>query len=145
MKEVIAVFLTGALHLVFEEILQQKTLFILLAASSWIAYLGRRLRTDPTALTVWGFRRDNLREASVAPTVFAVIAVAALAAAAGLRGTLSFHWHMLPLFALYPIWGVIQQFLVQALVAGNLQRSSTLLRSPWRITPIAAALFGIVH
>jgi hypothetical protein len=31
-------------------------------------------------------------------------------------GSIIVHWHMLPLFLLYPIWGIVQQFLIQGLV-----------------------------
>jgi hypothetical protein len=52
---------------------------------------------------------------------------------------------MLPLLLLYPIWGLIQQFLIQALVVGNLSRSSGALASGWVVTAISAVLFGMVH
>lgn len=52
---------------------------------------------------------------------------------------------MLPLLALYPIWGLIQQFLVQSLFARNLQREFAVFRSPLRIAPLAALVFSVVH
>ena len=61
------------------------------------------------------------------------------------RGSLLFHWHMLVLLLLYPIWGVIQQFLVQALVAGNLSKASGFSSSPWFVTVVCAVLFAVVH
>jgi len=37
-----------------------------------------------------------------------------------LLGTNILSWHIIPILLLYPIWGVIQQFLVVGLVAKNL-------------------------
>ena len=38
------------------------------------------------------------------------------------RGRLALHVHMLPLALLYPVWGLVQQFMVQSLVTANLHR-----------------------
>jgi uncharacterized protein len=46
------------------------------------------------------------------------------------------------LFLLYPVWSFIQQFVLQALVASNLERLG-LARAA--VVPIAAALFGLAH
>ncbi len=145
LTEALAVVATGVLHFVFEEVLHQKALYIGLAVAGWGGYLLWRTRGDRGVLRGWGFRRDNLRAAFVAPTVFAAIAAVALAGYALSRDALVWRWQMLVLFALYPVWGVIQQFLVQALVVGNLVDTVPALRSAWRVTPIAAALFGAVH
>ena len=73
------------------------------------------------------------------------MAVPALLAFAALQGTLTLHWHMLPLLALYPVWGLVQQFLIQALVVGNLHDGVPALRSAWKLAPIGAALFSAAH
>lgn len=52
--------------------------------------------------------------------------------------------HLWILLILYPIWGIIQQFLVQGLVVRNL--SLTKLGSrPILIVVLGATLFGLVH
>ena len=145
MREAWAVVLTGVLHLFFEEVLHQKLLFITLAVLGWGSYIVLSARRDPGVLRTWGFRRDNLRAALPVPTAFFVLASAALAVVAWHQGTLHWHWHMAPLFLLYPLWGLIQQLLVQALFVRNVVREVPALSAPWRIVPLAALLFGIVH
>ena len=46
---------------------------------------------------------------------------------------------------LYPIWGIVQQFLVIAIVAGNLKDlKGTKLSDPF-IIAVTAILFGLLH
>lgn len=140
--EIAAVLATGALFLLFEEVLRQKALFIGLAIAFWGAYVLRRARAEPGTWKAWGFGRDGLR-----PSAHAAIAIlaagAGLAALAGaLRGTLRLHWHVLPLLALYPVWGLTQHFMLQALVARNLDRLGT--PRPVLVAT-TAALFALAH
>ena len=137
-----AVVVTGALHLVFEEVLQHKTLFIGIALAGWGTYLGLAVRRNRAVLTEWGLRFAELGRDSRWPGLIVLGGGAALAAAGAVRGTLGFSWHMAALLALYPVWGLAQQFMLQAMVARNLR---SLLTSPVAVTLIAAALFGIVH
>lgn len=137
-----AVVVTGALHLVFEEVLQQKAPFIVLAFLGWGAYLGLSVRRTPGVLGEWGLTTDGLRRDARWPGLVLAVGAAALAAVGAVRGTLLVHWHMLPLLALYPVWGLLQQFMVQAMVARNLD---ALLGRRWLVVVTAAALFGIVH
>ncbi len=142
--EVGAVVLTGAVHLVFEEVLHAKLVFIGIAAAAWLAYIAARMRRDRAALAKWGFTAANLGPAFRATSAFGLAAAAALAVLAAARGTLVFSWPMLVLALLYPLWGWIQQFLVQALVAANLRA----LRPSWPtpiIAAVAAVLFGVAH
>lgn len=140
--EIAAVLATGGLFLVFENVLHLKLHFLIPCTLLWTAYLGIRIAKDRSLLATWGIRLDNLR--SAAPPVAAFFA----AAAAGLVAwRLARGWQPLPtsaivVFALYPIWAFIQQFVVQALVATNLERLG-LGRAA--VVPVAAALFGLAH
>lgn len=141
--EVSAVIGTGLLHLLFIEVFQLKAWFIALAVVSWAIYIAVRVRIDNSALRSWGFGSMNLRKASITSSIVAAIAVLAMIPIS--NGRLFFHWHILPLLFLYPIWGVIQQFLVQAMVVNNLAIISDRLSYRWMVTLVAAILFGFVH
>jgi hypothetical protein len=53
------------------------------------------------------------------------------------------HWHMALIFPLYCAWGLVQQFLIVALVAGNLRKHS---RIPQRwIVLLTALVFAVAH
>jgi len=49
------------------------------------------------------------------------------------------------LLALYPLWGLLQQFIVQAFVAGNLARAPRPIGSTWLVTILTASLFCLAH
>ena len=68
-----------------------------------------------------------------------------MAGRAAQQNSLRLDGDVVPLFLLYPIWGVVQQLLVQGMVAANLSDAPGGLGSPYAVTPIAAVLFGAVH
>jgi uncharacterized protein len=140
--EIAAVLLTGVLFLVFENLLHLKLQFLVPCIVGWTAYLVHRVVKDRTVAAEWGLRVDNLRVA--APPILGVFAagVAAL-----------FAWHLafggrpIPrdawiLFLLYPVWSLIQQFVLQALLAANLERLGV---ARIVVVPVAALLFGAAH
>jgi hypothetical protein len=141
--EVSAVITTGILHLVFIEIFQAKALFIAIAITGWAIYITLRVRGNSSTLGSWGFRSINLRKTLVASSIVAAIAIIVMILMS--KGGLFIHWHMLPLLLLYPIWGVIQQFLVQAMVVNNLSVVSNRISFRWVVTILAAVLFGLAH
>ena len=141
--EFVAVVATGVLHLVFKS-LGAKGLFIALASVSWIGYVVWQVRRDRTKWESWGFRTDNLWDACKWPTVLFVLAGIGMAWYGVMTGRVLWQGHMLFLLLLYPLWGILQQFLVQALGVHNLMqlfpRHGLLLAMP-----VGVILFAGVH
>ena len=60
-----------------------------------------------------------------------------------LIGTLIFSWRFFLLLAIYPLWGLVQQFLVVGLFAADIRKNS---RVPeWAIILGTAVLFAAIH
>ncbi len=142
LAEPAAVVATGLLHLFFEEALHAKGPFILLAGLCWGTYLVLAVRKDRRLPLEWGFGRSGFR-----PTArwagWILAGGAAFLALAGIAGgTLSWNPHILPVLLLYPAWGLLQQFLLQALLARNLDR---LAGSRFTAVALASLLFAGVH
>jgi hypothetical protein len=140
--EVVAVLGTGTLHLVFEEVLNQKAGFLAFAGVGWTVYAVTAVRKDPRILGEWGFSSRGLRESSRAATIVFGIAAAGIAAVAFVRNTFLLTPHLFPILLLYPVWGLVQQFLIQAMVARNI---AMLFARPHPVVPVAAVLFAAVH
>ncbi len=118
--------------------------FIVGCITAWSSYLALQVWRDPRLLDRWGLRAGNELQpllGVVAPLL--AVSVAAGAVVALIRGKpLWADWLWLSLL-LYPLWGVVQQWLVQALVVDNVR---ALLG--WSL-PACMALgglgFGIIH
>ena len=136
---------TGGLHHLFLHVLGFHGIFIALAVVGWTTYVVRKARQHPDVLVDWGFTRRRLRETFIVTSLVAVFGGAGLAAIGAARGHLALHWHMLPLLGLYPIWGVIQQFLVQGLFAANLAKTELGIRHQLVVVVASALVFASAH
>jgi membrane protease YdiL (CAAX protease family) len=140
--EIAAVVATGLLFLVFENVLDAKLPFLALCGLGWTIYLVARMRSTSGLSEAWGLGRSNFAEAAKG---------AGAILAAGLAGLVVYRlllgWRPLPygaplLFLLYPVWAFIQQFVLQALVAGNLSRLGA---AKGVVIAVSALLFGLAH
>ena len=140
--EIVAVVATGVVYLVFENVLHLKLPFLAVCVAGWAIYLGTRVISDRRVLRDWGFRRDTFAGSAAACAVFFVIAAGGILAWRAWRGWITPPPSTALLFLVYPVWGLMQQFFIQSLVAGNLER----LGAPRAaVVPIAAILFGLAH
>ena len=141
--EILAVMMTGILHLVFKS-LGAKGLFIALASVSWISYIVWRVRQDSSLWVKWGFQTKNLSSAFFLPTVIFVGGVSLMAWYGLVNHRVLWQDHILFLLLLYPLWGLLQQFLVQALGVANLM--ALFPKQGWMVAmPVGIVLFAIIH
>jgi hypothetical protein len=145
MLEIAAVLLTGAGKFIFIDGLGAKLLFILGAILGWGTYVYWRHRRQPGILAYWGFRTDDFRKTFLQLLPLATAAVLLFAGVGYTTGKGILLWHLLPVLLLYPLWGVIQQFLVVGLVAGNLRDYEGWRLHPAAVTGSTAVLFSAVH
>ena len=143
--EALGVLGTGLLHVLCQEVIGYHGAFVAGAVVAWTIYLWRRARQTPGQLEAWGFRRENFRQSFIALTIAGAVGIGGMALIAAQRGHLHWHWHMAVAFTLYPLWGVIQQFLVQALVAANLERLGGRVGHRASVVAICAVAFGVIH
>ncbi len=140
--EMIAVVATAIAHVVCEAAGGARGVFIVLASASWLGYVVCRVRAEPGILAKWGVRSACFWPAFAVTTAVAAPAAIGMASVGSRQNTLVFNAHFLLALALYPLWGMVQQFLVQAMATRNLLRW---LRSTWAVCPTVAALFALVH
>lgn len=140
MGEVVAVLLTGGVYLVFENVLHAKLTFLVPCAVVWTAYILLRLVKRRDAARAWGL--TDPRAGLPACGVCLAAGIAVLAAFRIARGFQPLPQGAVWIFLLYPAWAFIQQFVIQAMVAANLERLG------WKraaVVPVSAVLFGIAH
>jgi membrane protease YdiL (CAAX protease family) len=143
--EIAAVILTATGKFVFMDYLDLRFPFIAIAIICWLGYIVYRHKTQPGILKHWGFRSDNLKKVIRKVLPFGLIAVIAFIGVGLYRDTINITWHIIPILILYPVWGAIQQFLLIALTAGNLQDIKGQKLSGQIIIFLSALLFAIIH
>lgn len=76
---------------------------------------------------------------------FGLLSVIAFICIGLYQSTINITWHIIPILILYPIWGTIQQFLLIALTAGNMQDIKGQKLNKGIIILLSALLFAAVH
>lgn len=150
--EVGAVLATGAARFIVAEWLDFDLFFIVCAIAFWIGFVLVRTRSEPGVLRRWGFTwRWNDQQARIFLPYFAAVLAACFllfripalgapgTAAAGPDGLVVAN--LVTTLLLYPFWGVVQQFIVVAMIAGNV---GLIVRRPSRRGPIAVLATGIL-
>ena len=137
--------MTGIGKFIFMDWLNLKLFFITIAILSWAGYLLRRKLKDPEILHEWGFRTDNFKEVLKMVLPFGIGAVLIFFIIGSIQNTLNLTWHIIPILVIYPVWGVIQQFLIIGLVEGNLLDQNAISIPKSVVVIFTAILFGLLH
>jgi uncharacterized protein len=143
--EIVAVIATGMCKFIFVDLLPLKSWYIGATCLFWIAYVVIQCRKDKSILKYWGFTRSGFQKTILLFLPFAALCVMAFVAYGLVQDTLIFNWHLVPVLLLYPLWGVIQQFLIVALIAGNLKDLKNIHVPSPLIVVVTSVIFSIVH
>lgn len=143
--EIAAVVMTGIGKIIFMDILNWRLPFITIIITGWIGYVVYRNKVHPGILAYWGFRIDNFNKTVRMILPFGIFSVILFFLVGFCQNTINLSWHIIPILILYPIWGIVQQFLVIGLVAGNLNDMQGKGLNKIFIIMFTALLFGLVH
>ncbi len=140
--EIISVILTALGKFIFYDFLNLRLLYSIILFSFWGIYIYWRVGNNKTILKEWGFRFDTFQSVLRITLPFGLLCIVSCFIVGYFLNTIHLHWHIIPITLLYPIFGTLQQFLIMALVAGNLQKQN--IKAPYTIL-ITSALFAILH
>lgn len=143
--EISAVVITGLMKYIFSDWLELRVFYIGAACLLWILYIYKRYRSNKLILQEWGFRKDYFKQAFLFLLPFSLAIIAAIAWYGISFKTNFLNWHIIPIILFYPVWGIIQQFLMTALVAGNLWLLSGVKLNNSQIIILTSGLFAVVH
>ena len=142
--ELVAVLLAGLGHVIVEigssELVARG--YNAVVSIAFVAYVAWRIPRTPGVLRTWGLRRDNFFPALRAHLGFVAVGASGLIVFAGIAGSLALPHTFWVTLALYPVWGLAQQFALQNLIARNL---SAVLTAPAGLAIAAATLFALSH
>jgi len=143
--EITAVLVTGLMKYVLMDWLNLRMFYIATACIFWSVYIYKRYRDNKLILRHWGFRKFHFKEAFIFLSPFAFLMIAAIIWYGRSYNTIFFSWHIIPIIVFYPVWGIIQQFLIVALVAGNLRVIKSVNLSKSQIFLMTSMVFAWVH
>lgn len=143
--EIIAIGVTVILKFILMDWLKLRGVYITGVSLFWIWYVFYRVQTIPNILYKWGFKTSGFRQSFLFLLPFILITVFICILYADISKTLSFSWHIIPIFLLYPIWGVIQQFLMLGIIAQNLATLFNTTTHRYVIIIIISVLFSLIH
>jgi hypothetical protein len=143
--EITAVIATGVMKYVLMDWLNLRAFYIAGACIFWSGYIYKRYRLNEFILQQWGFRKDYLKKTFLFLTPFVLVMIAAIIWYGISYNAIFLNWHVIPVFLFYPGWGIIQQFLIVALVAGNLQEITSVNLSKTQILLLTSMVFSWVH
>jgi len=143
--EILAVVITGSMKYVLMDWLELRAFYIGASCLFWIGFIYRRYREDGDVLKRWGLRRDHFKHTFLFILPFAVVLIAAIIWYGISYNATFLNWHVIPIFVFYPAWGMIQQFMMISLVAGNLRKISVLKLTDIQVVVLTSLLFAFVH
>jgi membrane protease YdiL (CAAX protease family) len=142
--ELVAILLVGLGHILvelgFDGVVA--TAYNVVVSVAFLGYVIWRIRRTPGAMRIWGFRTDNLKPAGIAHLKFLAVAIIGLIAFVLVTDSPGLPKTFWLTVALYPVWGIAQQFALQNLIANNL---TNLFTKPLSIAAVAAILFAVSH
>jgi len=143
--EILAVVLTAIGKFIFMDYLNWRFPFVAFVIISWMTYIIYRSSKQPTILKYRGFRTDNFKSVLKRALPVGLLAIISFIGLGFYQSTINITWHIIPILILYPLWGTIQQFLLIAPTAGNLQDLKGQKLDKGAIIFFSALLFGFIH
>lgn len=136
-----ALALTVGLQFLFYDLLPGRGAFLVATVVGWGGYLAGRILRHPDTLRELGLARDGLAASTAAAAVILLVGTLVCLAIGSRRGSVTFTRNMLFTALLYPVWGLVQQVLVQGVAVRHLSRALPKAA----VVAIAGVLFGLVH
>jgi hypothetical protein len=143
--EIGAAVLTGIMKYIFMDWLELRVFYIVAACLFWIVFIYIRYRRNDFILKQWGFRKKNFKKSFSFLSPFAIAAIVGVIWYGVTFNATFLNWHIIPIIIFYPAWGIIQQFLILALVAPNLDAIQSVRLSKLQIILLISAVFSLVH
>lgn len=145
MFEIIAVVVTGFGKFILMDLLNQRFVYIVLACLFWIGYIIYRSQKNKGIIDYWGLSKVNFNKTFLELLPIVILCIGLFIFVGNRMGTNILNWSIIPILLLYPIWGIIQQFVIIGLLARNLKDIERVIVPEFMIILITAIVFAIVH
>jgi hypothetical protein len=143
--ELLAITITAALKFLMMDWLQWRGFYISGICLFWLVYVLSQIKSNNKQLELWGFRSQGYRASMLFLSPFIVTGILICLVYAKINDSLYFSWHIIPVLIFYPLWGIIQQFLMLSIILQNLNIFVNIKINRYVIVLIVSALFSLIH
>jgi hypothetical protein len=143
--ELISITITAALKFLMMDWLQWRGFYITGICLFWLGYVVVQVKKNKYQLDLWGFRKVSFKQSMFFLSPIIALTILGCIIYAGLKGRLFFSWQLLTVLVLYPIWGLIQQFLMLGIITQNLSSLFVTKVNRYMIVIIVSVLFSLIH
>lgn len=143
--ELTALAITAIAKFIVMDQLRMRAVFIIATCFFWLWYGRYRYIHDKSILEYWGFKRDNFIDSWKVLLPFLLISVFLTGLYAVNNGIRVDNPHLIPILILYPVWGLIQQFIFLCIITLNLRQLKFFSENSGILYLAVPALFSIIH
>jgi hypothetical protein len=143
--ELSAIAVTAILKFILMDWLNQKGVYIAGVCIFWLFYIRYRQTTNRFILKYWGFKGEHFK--TVLSFLIPLVLIIALLSIAYsyYRNGWNFSWHIIPILLLYPVWGIIQQYLMLGIISHNLIALLKMSVRKYVVIFFVSTLFALIH
>jgi len=143
--EIAALAITGIGKFIFMDWLDLKFLYISVTILFWVSYIFFRYKQNKAIVQYWGLNTIRFKESFLELLPIAVLLVVSFIIVGEYMETNVLSWHIIPILLLYPLWGIVQQFIMIGILASNLRDMQSVQLPTYIIIILTALVFGAIH
>jgi len=143
--EILAIAALAFGRLLFMVELGWRLPFIIVVVLGWSSYVYYRLQAKPELRNYWGLLTDGFWSSFLKLLPIALLCIASFLAYGFHFETEVLDWTLIIIILVYPIWGIVQQFLALGIFARNLSDGWGGNRPEWEVILLTGGLFGLIH
>ena len=143
--EILAVLITGLGKFFFMDLLELRFPYIATACIFWIVYIFIRKKEIPEILNYWGLTFKNFGRTFLELLPLAIALAIGFILIGNKLGTNILNINIIPILLIYPIWGIIQQFIMIGIFARNLKDADHIKIPTVLVVLFTSILFAVVH
>jgi len=143
--EILAVLITGLGKFLFMDILELRFPYIATACIFWLVYIFIRKKKIPQILSYWGLTFKNFGRTFLELLPLALILSIGFVLLGNKLETNILNINIIPILLIYPIWGIIQQFIMIGIFARNLKDGDQIKIPVAAVVLFTSILFALVH
>jgi uncharacterized protein len=143
--ELFSVTLTVLLKFILMDWLGMRAFYIAGICVFWMSYVAYRYYLDHSILKYWGYKKENFGKSQRILLPFVIASIGITILYAHMNGISLLNPGIIPVILLYPVWGIIQQFLLVCILSENLKNTSFFISRKYHLMIVVSGFFSLIH